>query len=236
MTLPVNNPVVTSDGKFKVGMTQQEAYADKELLHLFTFADHNGNKVIDEYEIARYDGPILLENLETKSGRFIGAYAGWGGAGKVSGEIISAKEVEYYPGLKVEHLNERASVHTFREIDTDANGELSKEELVNYKEIVEHNQKLAVFDRETKEKKDLYATFIGLGGSAAALLSAAVLETVALPLVVGGLLTYGAVKLTQHVIEKNREEKREAIVNEFEQTQASKTDAQYNPAVGVKLD
>ena len=234
MTQQISNVTTTYDGKFHVGMTQKEVYANKELLHLFTFADHNGNKVIDEYEVERYNGPILLENVENKSGRFIGAYSGFMSSGMVAGEIISSKEVEYYPGLKVEQLSERASIHTFREIDVDTNGELSKEELENYKDLIEHNQKLSDFDQDTKNKKDNIAIGLGAGGLLATCVTAIVLDVVAAPLVIGGALTYGAVKLTQHFVDKARGEKRQAIVDEFEQTQASKTDSQYNPAVEVK--
>ncbi len=242
MSLDVNK-VTTADGKFHVGMTQQEVYANKELLHLFTFADHNGNKVIDEYEIERYDGPILVENIENRSGRFIGAYAGFLSAGNVAGDIISSKEVEYYPGLKVEEMSERASIHTFREIDEDTSGDLSKEELENYKEIVEHNQKLKEFDSKTKSKKDSASWLVGSLGVGATLFTTLAIDIFATatismgwPLLIGGALTFGAVKLSQHIIEKNRTKKREAIVKDFQQTQAAKTDAQYNPAVGVKVE
>lgn len=236
MTLSVNNTMTSLDGKFKVGMTQQEVYADKELLHLFTFADHNGNKVIDEYEIKRYDGPILLENIETKSGRFIGAYSGFRSYGNVAGEIISSKEVEYYPGLKIDELSERASIHTFREIDMDANGELTKEELTNYKDFIEHNKNLANFDKKTKRKKDDWATGVGLGGAIATLMTALVIDSFCIPLVIGGALTYGAIKLTEHIIDKNRAKERDSICAEFEQTKASQTDAEYNPAIEVKVE
>ena len=172
----------------------------------------------------------------TKSGRFIGAYSGYRSCGNVAGEIISSKEVEYYPGLKVDELSERASIHTFREIDMDANGELTKEELTNYKDFIEHNKNLADFNKETKRKKDNWSTGIGLGGAFATIITALVVDTMCAPLVIGGALTYGAIKLTGHIIDKNRAKERDSICAEFEQTKASQTDAEYNPAIEVKVE
>lgn len=78
----------SKDGKLWVNMTQREAYKDDKLLELFTFADANGDKVLDKDEISRYNGPTI----------------------NVYGEG------DFYPGLKLENVSQR-SLETFKEID-----------------------------------------------------------------------------------------------------------------------
>ena len=85
----------------------------------------------------RFNGPVLLEDVETRDGRFIGSYGNLFSGGAVAGDILSIKEVEYYPGLKIEDMSEKASIMTFRSLDLDVNGELSVEELQNKKEELE---------------------------------------------------------------------------------------------------
>ena len=137
MSLTVGQQTTGNDVKIYVGMTQKDVYADEKLLQVFTFADKNGDKVIDESEVKRFNGPVLLEDVETRDGRFIGSYGNLFSRRVVAGDILSIKEVEYYPGLKIEDMSEKASIMTFRSLDLDLNGELSVEELQNKKEELE---------------------------------------------------------------------------------------------------
>jgi hypothetical protein len=238
MTLAINGTtpsVSSSDGKFYSGMTQQEAYADKELLDLFTFADKNGDKVIDEKEIIRYDGPILLENIETNTGRFIGSYNGYSGpyssSGNTSGSIISRNEVEYYPGLKIEEMDERASIHTFRNLDYNADGELVKEEIEAYKDFAKYNQEINKLPKQsnsfiTAAEAALVGIFpaLAFGGLTGSFVVGAIL-----------MATCGAAGyLVQEIGNNAVAAKKQALDEEFNQKDISKMGFEYNSAIVVE--
>lgn len=234
----------TSDGKFYSGMTQQEAYADKELLDLFSFADKNTDKVIDDAEIERYNGPILLENIETKKGRFIGTYNGFSGyyysSENVSGNIISTNEVEYYPGLTLDELDERASINTFRNLDYNIDGKLSKEEIENYKDFAKYTQEMNKFEKQ--KNNPIYTTFCGgmlgtfISGSIASFFATAAIGTgaglLAMPVMglVGGIIGYCVSKYKNHKIEQQQAE----LTKQYNEQEASKIKFDYNSNIIVE--
>lgn len=96
--------VYTNDGKLWSGMTQKEAYQDDKLLELFNFANVNKDKVLDENEISRYNGPTIHIN----------------------------NRGDFYPGLKLENIHQ-SSLETFREIDAaPRDGVIQKNEIDDY--------------------------------------------------------------------------------------------------------
>lgn len=96
--------VYSDDGKLWVGMTQKDAYQDEKLLELFTFADVNKDRVLDESEILRHNGPSIHIN----------------------------NQGDFYPGLKLENVSQRFQ-ETFREIDaTPRDGIIQENEIKDY--------------------------------------------------------------------------------------------------------
>ena len=111
----------------RVGMTAKEAYfKDKKTYELFNFADKNPDKVIDEAEMRRFNGPLLVvEKDDRTKQRFIGYQYGFGG-GPIDGNIITSKEFEFYPGMKYEEVDDPDFDLAFRDLDTETDGRTTK--------------------------------------------------------------------------------------------------------------
>ncbi|MCQ2754448.1 MAG: hypothetical protein MJ231_05290 [bacterium] len=133
MTTPEVKKIYSTDQKLYVGMTQDEAYKqeDANVIKLFNYADINKDKVIDEKEMLRYNGPIIVENKETDKERIVGAFNSALIGGSISLNVIQDNTREYYPGLTVEQTkDENDYVERFREIDNaPCDGVLSENEI-----------------------------------------------------------------------------------------------------------
>lgn len=105
-------------------MKTRDANTTEENMKLFNFADHDSNGEISEAELARYNGPLLVENFPEKTARIIGHAGGL----PMSGLIITDNEVDYYPGLQIEQVDKAGRV-VFNQIDTDHNSVISTEEM-----------------------------------------------------------------------------------------------------------
>lgn len=94
----------SKDGKLWVGMTQKDAYLDDELSKLFLDADVNIDRVLDEDEIARYNGPTL----------------------------VTSEKGTYYPGLQLEQVPQCLQ-EAFKEIDSaPRDGVIQENEIQEY--------------------------------------------------------------------------------------------------------
>lgn len=161
--------IYSNDGKLWAGMTQKDAYNDENLLKVFTFADKNGDRVLDEKEIIRYNGPILIEDVTTKEGRFLGYHSGIFG-GVISGNITMTDEVEYYPGLTIEEMSHEHSIETFRKIDSaPTDGVIQENEVKMYEEKLYTDSKNKYLEECKKESNSFYTTAT-IGGSVSGLL------------------------------------------------------------------
>ena len=134
--------------------------------HLFDFADYDCNGSIDESEMQRYNGPIFVQNVETSDTRVIGHYNGFMSAGSFNGKLIQDVEIDYYPGLNVEKVNEKGR-KTFTLIDKDHNGVLSEEEVTNIVNIKKKVEETADAVKKLSDEKtkgmlgSFYAPFVG---------------------------------------------------------------------------
>lgn len=215
--------IYSNDRKIYAGMTRDEVYKDTEALKLFTLADKNNDSVIDSEEINRYNGPIYVENTKNKTGRFI--Y-------NPSASLINIKsdEVDYYPGLKLEKLNDKHSVETFRAIDTDCDKELTQDELKAYHKQAARDELKNSLEYKNRNIKD-FAQFGSIAGS---IVSAGLMgwaEVSALPiaavLAFGTLISFGAKKLAEKYCEHKTQKEMEQFDNNFE-NQTYNTDKKIN--------
>lgn len=127
--------IYSTDHKLWVGMTRRDAYNSDELRTLFKSADVDGDGVLDQKNINYYDGPIFREKLTVKvgdaSGLGYGITSEGSGAVTLNSETVTRKDyADYYPGLKLEDLDEKHSVETFRKLDVaPTDGVITKDEL-----------------------------------------------------------------------------------------------------------
>ena len=147
--------VYSSDGKLWAGMTVEEGY--KKNYELFNFADKDGDEVLSEKEIQRYDGPILVVNREDKAYRFMGTYHGRTGFmmshhGQVSGDIIADRECEFYPGLELGDVKDQEFNMVFSSLDLDKDRKLSAEEMKKYYDYVARKEEYAAKQKEIKQE------------------------------------------------------------------------------------
>lgn len=134
--------VYSNDQKLWTNMTREDAYRlGEENLQLFNFADKNNDKMLDDLEITRYNSPVIVENYEeTNNSRIItngriDARCIFLDSGlKLSTQIITSTEEEFYAGLKLEEVSKKGS-EVFFAMDVDKNGELSAEEMEQVAEI-----------------------------------------------------------------------------------------------------
>ena len=156
--------VYSQDGILYSGMTVLEAGKNAENMKVFDYADKDKDGVISDSEFNRYNGPTLVENTQTKQTRaYKDGYA----------DIfpsISAEEVEYYPDLKIEQVNDKGRV-TFTKIDRNQDGVLSSKELQNAISVKEKiNNTMPQMKHEAKGSLiarmigGVLSTTIGIGG------------------------------------------------------------------------
>lgn len=148
--------VYSDDKKLYVGMKLREASKSEALMKIFDFADKDRNGEIDKSELYRYNGPLFVENIETSDTRVIGDYKGNVGIfvskGDFKGKLIKNNEIDYYPGLTIEKVNEKGR-QVFTQIDTNHDGTLSKEEV---QAVVKVKQK---YDNAKKEIDNIIKSF-----------------------------------------------------------------------------
>lgn len=130
----------SKDKKLWVGMTTKDAAKSTELMKIFDFADYDRNGTIDKNEMQRYNGPIIVQNIETSDTRVVGRYSNYPREGSFEGILIKDNEVDYFPGLTVEHVDEKGR-KDFTLIDKDHNGVLSEEEVTSIVKINDQIEK-----------------------------------------------------------------------------------------------
>ena len=117
--------VYSDDGMLYSGMTVRDAGKNSENMKVFDYADRDKDGVISDAEFNRYNGPVLVEN--TANGQTKAYENGYAGIFPQ----ISPEEVEYYPGLNIEDVNDKGRV-TFTKLDKiKKDGVLSLEEIQN---------------------------------------------------------------------------------------------------------
>lgn len=139
MTNVENNvaKVYSADKKLWLNMSREEAYkAGEENLKLFNYADKDGDKVISQKELNRYNSPVVIENYEEISNsrvvtqgkvKFNNLFVG---EGKVSltSQVITNKEEEFYAGLELKEVSAKGS-EIFYAMDMNHDGYLSQGEM-----------------------------------------------------------------------------------------------------------
>ena len=137
--------VYSDDGMLYSGMTVREAGKNSENMKVFDYADRDKDGVISDAEFNRYNGPVLVEN--TANGQTKAYENGYAGIFPQ----ISPEEVEYYPGLNIEDVNDKGRV-TFTKLDKIKKdgvlsleeiqkGVLSKDKVDNAKQQMKHDAK-----------------------------------------------------------------------------------------------
>lgn len=187
----VNQPtqkVYSKDKKIFLGMTVKDASKSTELMKIFDFADVDKNGEIDKGELERYNGPIIVHNVETKEARVLGKYYGFH-SGIFEGEIIKKHEIDLYPGLTVEKVNDKGRI-AFTQIDTNHDGKLSKEEITS---ATQDFQKLEQTKQKMKQayEKAHKATRIGAGITLGTSVAAGVVGGIVCAEVLAGIVMGG---------------------------------------------
>ena len=197
--------VYSNDHNVWVGMKTKDANTSQKSMELFNFADQDGNGEISKAELDRYNGPLLVENFPQKTARIIGNV----GVCPMSGLIITDQEVDYYPGLQIEHVDKAGRV-VYNKIDLNHDNVLSAEEM---EKVTDAKQKID----EAKEKLDEIQNtraFLRAEGVCAASLSLIALALGANPfLAVGAAVVFAGLTLANRIVAKNKAQK---VLNEVQ--------------------
>lgn len=131
--------VYSGDKKIFSGMTVRDAGKDEKSMQIFNFADKDENGKIDDWEVNRYDGPIIQydNNLNAKV--------------KGRNELTNAK-YELYTGQKIEDVPKELR-NEFVNTDINKDGELSLAEMARKQIKVETGYDVEV--SEDMSKKDM---------------------------------------------------------------------------------
>ena len=181
--------VYSNDKKIFIGMTVKDASKSTELMKIFDFADADKNGEIDKGELERYNGPIIVHNVETKEARVLGRHYGFF-SGTFEGDIIKKHEIDLYPGLTVEKVNDKGRI-AFTQIDTNHDGKLSKEEITTvaqeFKKLEQTKQKMKqVYEKTYKACRTGAGITLGTGVAAGLVGGIACAEVLA-GVVIGGI-------------------------------------------------
>lgn len=237
----VQNNVYSKDKNIWVGMTVNDASKSTQLMELFDFADYDRNGKIDEQELQRYDGPIFVENFETSDTRVIGHYAGFGSAGSFGGKLIKDTEIDYYPGLTIEKVNEKGR-KMFTLIDGNHDGVLSAEEVTKIAEIKDKADNVTnTVKKLAEEKEDNSTKAFGIpviGSAALGIIAGIGQECVSVGFMFGcgaglavGAVALGGYLLYEHFT-SNREEQANELINNLEKEIGNEPYAQENNIIG----
>lgn len=127
--MDVNNTsekVYSEDKKIYLGMDLKAASKNTKIMKIFDFADKNGDGVIDQNELNRYNDPIIVHNYETTNVRVLDDIA----SDKTEEKLIKENELDFYTGLTIEQVDKKGRID-FTKIDPNNDGIIQKEELKN---------------------------------------------------------------------------------------------------------
>ena len=119
--------IYSNDKKIWVGMKLTDANKSPDDIRIFNFADKNRNGEISKEELDRYNGPILAEDISKNKGRMINYKS-------PKAIELRKNEIDYYPGLKFEQVNQRGRV-IYGAIDSNHENILSKNELIQVNNV-----------------------------------------------------------------------------------------------------
>ena len=199
------------DGKIWVGMTVQQANKSPQLMKIFNFANsiNEEDNIITEDELSRYNGPLLVENFDSKKSRLIGKC----GYRSMSGMIIEQEEVDFYPGLQIERVNHKGQMR-FSQLDINHDGKLSQKEMEIAAKTKEDFNKLIAKIDEIGKDRDWGVIVEGAGSLCGLLLTLTGPIGIAVGIFGAGAAIYGGNKLHSKC-NYNKRLKALNLINEF---------------------
>jgi len=159
-TAKPKDEVRSENGKIFLGMKVEEAMKSQEKMIVFNFADIDGDGVISQKELDRYNAPILKLVGEDVAGKITAnasVHVGMRNACLgVRGTYSKFNSTEYYAGLTIRDVKP-AGRETFTDIDLNSDGVISKEEITTAKKIIDKKKEITEEVKKAKSKANKHS-------------------------------------------------------------------------------